>query len=421
MAPVIVSYSEKFMNVWEIPFGAVTVCPVGGPTPLDYNITDTDKPRITRARYRKNNSSTELFTEVATEEGFCYTFNMLNFNDVFTEKVWVHEILGYWWNKRLYLTFSVFEAFDRLRDNSTVPLTSWELQEGYLTKRPYPYPHRASSSGENGGLKFDIWRKISEVKRSSSHNKGFKLFLHLPCELPQFDKRYYRFPLGKSATIIVSPMMTVTESLKSYDTETRQCYFKKEKELRLFKTYTRPNCQIECLVNYALKICNCVPFSLPRLEGNKTCDSNRSEKCFLEAKSAMIRDNMEISLNTSVLSDDRGKLGTCDCLPACTSLQYDVEISYDDIRSFGPYANIKWVSNYSTSSNNQFPFCRAIRSAVSIFFKDDDFIFTKRSEMFNSAYVIGSFGGLLGLFMGVSIISLFEIIYFIAFRKQDDT
>lgn len=57
---------------------------------------------------------------------------------------------------------------------------------------------------------------------------------------------------------------------------------------------------------------------------------------------------------------------------------------------------------------------------MTIFFKDDDFIFSKRSELYNFTDFIANFGGILGLFLGVSLLSIVEIIYFIAFRKLDD-
>lgn len=102
MAPVIVSFSEKFMNIWEIPFAAITICPVSGFMPLNenYNLSDTagEHPlnnftgsidsRITSAKWRNNvTDSNNLFTEVATSEGFCYTFNMMNFHDLFEDNV----------------------------------------------------------------------------------------------------------------------------------------------------------------------------------------------------------------------------------------------------------------------------------------------------------------------------------------------
>lgn len=50
---------------------------------------------------------------------------------------------------------------------------------------------------------------------------------------------------------------------------------------------------------------------------------------------------------------------------------------------------------------------------------DDDFISSKRSELYSFTALIANFGGLLGLFLGVSILSIAEIIYFMVFRKLD--
>lgn len=102
MAPVIVSFSERFINVWEIPFAAITICPIGGLTPLNdnykangnstikalNNFTKSVEPRITIATWRNTvMNSSDLFTEIATDEGFCYTFNMMNYKDLFRDNV----------------------------------------------------------------------------------------------------------------------------------------------------------------------------------------------------------------------------------------------------------------------------------------------------------------------------------------------
>ena len=200
------------------------------------------------------------------------------------------------------------------------------------------YPFRVSGSGENGGIKFEIWRQIAEVKNSSNFNKGFKMVAHLPCEVPQFDKQYYRFPLEKSATLILRPTMIDTENLQNYEPAVRQCYYENEKKLQFFKNYTRLNCQLECISNFTLKYCHCVHFSSPRLKNNKICDTAQSLDCYKTHKKKLMTENMEMSLKTSSSFDDRGSIA-CGCLPACTSLSYEGEISHDDIRYFGRYKN----------------------------------------------------------------------------------
>lgn len=90
------------MNIWEIPFVAITICPVGGLAPLNdsfdlttnsgqgrlNNFTGSVESRITNVEWRKSSANTnELFTEIATEEGFCWTFNTYNFDDLFKKSV----------------------------------------------------------------------------------------------------------------------------------------------------------------------------------------------------------------------------------------------------------------------------------------------------------------------------------------------
>lgn len=56
-------------------------------------------------------------------------------------------------------------------------------------------------------------------------------------------------------------------------------------------------------------------------------------------------------------------------------------------------------------------------SKITIIFKNDDFIYSKRMELYTFTDFVANFGGILGLFLGVSILSLVEIIYFVIFRK----
>lgn len=328
-SPLLLSFSPKAMNIWKIPFSAITICPTGGVSPLNVkyslnqsnfsdtalgNFTDSLETRITNFKFRNEPmNSSEFFTPIITDEGFCYTANMMNFHDLFHENV-------------------RFEAFENLK-NPKIPNTQWMLQEGYGdNKNSFVYPHRVSASGENGGLKFEIWRKISEVKESSSYNKGFKLVLHLPSESPQFDRQYYRFPLEKAATLIIRPTMIVSEGLEHYSKQTRKCYFENEHKLTFFKRYTRSNCLLECLAVYMNNTCGCIHFSMPRDKMNKVCDFEM-ENCTKKARKDFSLHKMEMSLRTSKSYDDQGEI-LCNCLHPCTSLSYEGEISQDDIRYF---------------------------------------------------------------------------------------
>lgn len=53
---------------------------------------------------------------------------------------------------------------------------------------------------------------------------------------------------------------------------------------------------------------------------------------------------------------------------------------------------------------------------LAIFFKENQFITSKRSELYGRTDFVANCGGLLGLFMGVSLLSIVEIIYHITLR-----
>lgn len=53
---------------------------------------------------------------------------------------------------------------------------------------------------------------------------------------------------------------------------------------------------------------------------------------------------------------------------------------------------------------------------LSIFFKEHQFITSKRSELYGLTDFMANCGGLLGLFMGVSVLSIIEVIYYFTLR-----
>lgn len=61
-------------------------------------------------------------------------------------------------------------------------------------------------------------------------------------------------------------------------------------------------------------------------------------------------------------------------------------------------------------------FCRIELTDVFIAFKESDFMALQRSEMYGVTDFLANCGGLLGLFMGFSFLSLVEIFYFMTLR-----
>lgn len=93
-------------------------------------------------------------------------------------------------------------------------------------------------------------------------------------------------------------------------------------------------------------------------------------------------------------------------MPACSSITYDVELSFSkyDLRALH-HAKKKNSSIFEQQY-----------SRIFISFKDNQFFASRRSELYGYTDFFGSCGGLLGLFMGFSLLSIVEMIYYCTLR-----
>lgn len=140
----------------------------------------------------------DLFTDMLTEEGFCYTFNALNSSDIYRETA-MHD--GFF-----------FHTHNKTSD-------FWTLENGYTPEASLtPFPVRVLGAGARAGL-FILLRlyeyDLDYICRGPV--QGFKILLHTPGEIPQVSKQYFRVPLNQEVVVSVKPnMITTSEGLRGY-------------------------------------------------------------------------------------------------------------------------------------------------------------------------------------------------------------
>lgn len=267
------------------------------------------------------------------------------------------------------------------------------MQEGYSTSDAETYPRRVLGPGERGGLIIVLQLDSSDLDYiCRGPVQGFKVILHTPAEVPMASKHYFRVPLNQEVIVNVKPdIITTSSGLKDYHPNRRQCFFDNERNLKFFKIYTQSNCELECLTNYTLNVCGCVKFSMPR--DNKTLVCRQSDiECYHNAQD----DLMELDLkNMQATASEKYKLGKtdCNCLPSCTSINYDAETSQAN------FEFKKFFESYGQDMN-EYPNLRMSRMIVS--FKEAQFITSKRSELYGLTDFMANCGGLLGEFKNMS-------------------
>ncbi|XP_019890550.2 pickpocket protein 28 [Musca domestica] len=441
--PVIVSFSEKSTDIWNIPFPAVTICSEikrtqrSGPSYSDLsewydenphdlakNLSSTDlhefltmlqicpltaienDVRIPLAEpldffqtldemlpdfeitfpicawfYSEAVECERLLTKTYTEEGICYTFNALNATDLYRENTVQYERMG------LSQPMDSIETLNRT--------LSWTLAEGYAENSPlFTYPARILKSGAKTGLHVVV-RAFKNDSDSSCTGpmQGLKILLHAPDDVQMVSESFIRLSMQRQVSIAVKPQMTTTsKNIEAFTPAQRQCQMPDERYLRFFKVYTEKNCELECLTNFTLAQCGCVRFAMPRTWDMPVCREDQME-CYASAEG-----NLSAMFFSSDFKESTNK---CNCLPACTSLDYDVEIS---------------EGNFKAEAIGEQYIDDLEYAAFHIYFKDNKFFTSHRSELYGYYDFIASCGGIFGLFMGVSLLSVFEILYHVTLR-----
>ncbi|KXJ72524.1 hypothetical protein RP20_CCG017786 [Aedes albopictus] len=447
--PVIVTFDEQPLPAWSLPFPAVTICPqamirskfmnftedfyrfanISGPwDPLDQDEVDRlmavlqicDDFFHVKPKYRdmyqnvppgnivailKNlapliNQSiftcrvngvrcNELFTDTLTDEGICFTFNGFSSYDMFKEGV-LHDEYSYL--------------------NESKNVTNWNMEEGYLVEDLLrTHPIRALGSGFAAGLTMRLMASDSNIEEHCREQQGFKVTIHAPNEYPQVSKKFALVTHSHDVTLAVRPVIMQTSSeLKDYDPKRRNCYFHFERQLKFFRFYTQANCEVECLTNFTLELCGCVKFSMPRSPGTPLCQTSEII-CVIEAEFRMLQlsvqqgeDNLE------------SHVSSCDCIPSCVSIQYDTEITQSKC-DFKKTLDLR--IGHADPAIRKGLQSRQI-SKLAIYFKEVQFITSKRSELFGMTDFIANCGGILGLCLGVSLFSIIELLYYCLARPM---
>lgn len=185
--------------------------------------------------------------------------------------------------------------------------------------------------------------------------------------------------------------------------EIRNCLQANERSMDSFQRYSYVNCMAECRSAIANELCGCVPFTLPN-NGSYTKCKMTQLKCI---RSSGIRfAGSTFQLNNDSSENSRNLVKKCRCLPDCTFFTYPSEIST------GPL-----VRRYSQNKLSLFKDTNLTDQAlVHIFFTDLIATHYRKDMYQNWLGVLAAFGGLLGLFLGFSLVTGFELVYFFTIR-----
>ncbi|CAG9810348.1 unnamed protein product [Chironomus riparius] len=305
---------------------------------------------------------------VLTHDGYCLTFNQLDFNDMFTDQV-----------------------HDDFKSYKNDKKSNWNPTHGYVQQEDN-YPYQLSNGMSKSFDALLLQDKNNKNKDCSSFRRGFDIYWHLPNEIVtdwHSTKNIWNLKKYNQITLKVKSFKMSPE-LQKYDVMHRQCYFENEKKLKYFKIYSEKNCMLECLSDQMIADCGCTRYYIPR---NKTVP-------ICTAKDLMCAWNVTGYFYENVDSHP------CDCYSACNNIEYELySVSEDDLdedMKLGEYFDMDDLRSEEESERFTVISIKTVKGKIE-----------ERTSF--SAYqmqqFISDFGGLLSLAMGCSILSIVEIIY----------
>lgn len=443
--PVLVALATKESTINAIPFPAVTICPEAkisssclnytgilkarkGNTTVEYEINQNVMFDYMAALCRQENhqgasssmpqtieyaeffdeckavklensycawmgkmkNCSEILTPILTSQGLCYSFNMYDVRDIYTD-------------------LNTMKYYDKQSNRRQ----DWDPEKGFsdATDLRNMYPKRAILNGAKSALVVVLLTDREDINYACRDFsiQGMRVSLHNPASIPRLGQVFFSVGLDRLTTVAVLPTVTSTsDKIREYSPEKRGCFFDHERELKYFKYYSQSSCNIECWTNYTINECGCVAFHMPRDNNTKDC-TPRQGSCIEEARIGYTEDILRQRLNKQNPANARVD---CNCMPLCAEITYNGEIS-----------SVDW--NFNDNDDVQFDddrqeMSRYRASAIKIFYKNRYFLPTERDELYGTSEMISNIGGALGLFTGFTLVTLAEIIYYLSIKLIDN-
>ncbi|OXA47357.1 Pickpocket protein 28 [Folsomia candida] len=245
------------------------------------------------------------------------------------------------------------------------------------------FPRRQRRPGKKTGLSILLDADNDDYFCGNTDSVGFMALAHLPLDLPDVENKGVPIKPGTETYLKVEPdVITAGQEIKEFSIEKRKCYFGQEYSLKYFKYYTKSNCENECVANVTNRNCSCVRFYMPRSENQQIC--------------GLMKRNCTESLLNRLFED--GLEAECPmCLQTCNDIEFKMSSTFAPLRQDIPLAgrNVSILHVHYVSAST-YP--------------------KQRKELYGLIDLISNTGGLLGLCMGFSVLSILEIVYFLTLR-----
>ena len=232
---------------------------------------------------------------------------------------------------------------------------------------------------------------------------------------------------------IVPKVVETTKEFEAFDTNIRKCKLSHEShKLKFLENYTKVGCEFECALKKAMAICKCLPWFYPNdFTGTPMCDMfggkcfdmiMSNEKYYKKCKNICLEDCKGTSYMAIPSYVPLNYIETCQ-EPLFQDIFDELQWSYVYITIFEYLTMEKWKNPYYNPEQLCQEYLKKYISIVSIETPTDTVVKSLRIKRVTWNEQIAFIGGTLGLFTGISLLSMVEIVCFClnVFKRYFDT
>ncbi|EDV55726.1 sodium channel protein Nach [Drosophila erecta] len=255
-----------------------------------------------------------------------------------------------------------------------------------LRQKGMNFTGQRAIGGLRYGLSVIVRYKDDSYDPLQSYSYGVKLLIQEADAFPSAHSAAKFVAFNSETFVAVRPQETFcSAAVKALTIEERNCVFQKEFSMRYFSDYVYPNCELNCRVTNMVKFCGCHTYFFAF---NRTSDricTFRDIPCLVDNFADIIT---------------RKKSTQCYCPLACEHIDYDVQVSNFPLELNMPVAD----KFYSGLVKND--------GVLHVFINSFGYRRLRRDLLSNMVTLVSNLGSAFSLFVGMSMLSVVEIIYY---------
>lgn len=261
-----------------------------------------------------------------------------------------------------------------------------------------------NGTGPRNGLQLILNIEQDQYVFSPSFDAGVKVAIHTQDEPPQPNDSGIGVPPGRNAFITLKERRANDETRRNCKLQTENTDFN---FLQEEYNYSVAACLVDCFFSNIAELCRC------RDTGNE----------FLPDPVGRFASYPECTVNDSCCAFEQFyRPAGCNCVPACNHTAYDISTSYSAFPARNLLQNLIELLN-ETGIGIDFPtdvsFYEENLLSLSIYFESLNVEVQTTQNAYGAVALLSDIGGQLGLFLGVSVISVMEFVTWVLDELKD--